>query len=298
MFSKITYHSDLGTTPARVNRKTGELQINLPVWERLTPDEKRFVELHEEGHLVLQTRNELAADRYAFKKYAEEGRSLKAGVKSLTKMLQDKPTHLIRSNEILKQAANFQKNNSMSTGNIFITEAWENFLGFGKKARARREEKREFKFQKKYDKNERKNILAEAKAQQKVLLAEKGVSAGGMLAGGIGNAVGNLGSTFANVATGGLSGVLGGIGSTGLPPASPSTNLPSYSSAEMSLGGGGGGGSFQEAYQNYPSLGAEDYSTGAGGLSAITGKDNKNLPWIIGGVLAVVVVIALIMRKG
>src|SRR6266567_8628595 len=33
--TSITYHKDLGSTPARVNRKTGELQINMKVWPKL-----------------------------------------------------------------------------------------------------------------------------------------------------------------------------------------------------------------------------------------------------------------------
>lgn len=307
IFSKITYHNNLGTTPARVNRQTGELQINLPVWEKLTSEEKRFVELHEEGHLVLQTKNELAADRYAFKKYADEGYSLKAGVKALTKVLQDKPNHLIRSNEILKQATQYQKNRSMEAENIFISQAWENFLGFGKKAKARREERRERKderkdlrVQRRYDRNERKNLLADAKAQQKVLLTERGVSAGGMLAGGIGNAVGNLGNAFANVATGGLSGglggLLGGLGANGLPAGTPQTNTGTYSSSEMALGSGGGGGSFQQDYESATDPLSFPFNTNGIELPSDIQK-NKSLPLIIGAVLAVVVVLALIMRK-
>lgn len=294
-----------------MNRKTGELQINVPVWEKLSKDQQRFVELHEEGHLVLQTTNELAADRYAFDKYAKEGHSLKTAVKTLTGVLQNKPTHLLRSYAVLKQAENFQKNNNMSQGNVWITQAWDNFLGVGKKAKQkreerkevrqdrrearqeRREEKKDLKLQKRQDRNERKNTLAEARAEQKVLLAEKGQSAGGQLTAGIGNAIGNIGSTVASVASGGLSGALTGMG---IPPAAPYTNLPSPSLSEVALSQGSSGTSFQQSYES--DSGAErTFANDHGMFSSKLSGNKKNLPWIIGGVLVVIVVITLIIKK-
>lgn len=311
MFKTITYHTNLGTTPARVNRRSGELQINTPVFDKLTPEAKRFVLLHEEGHWVLQTRNELAADKYAFSKYVDEGHSLKAGVKALTQVLTNSPGHLVRSAEILKQAAHHQNKNSMN-GNIWITEAHDNFLGIGKKAKAKKAERQEVRAVKKdarverrlvkkdakvekkvdrnirrQDRNERKNLRNDSKIAQRAVLAETGQSAGGMFAGGIGNAIGGVASVVGSVFGGGSS----------LPPAVPYDNQPTFSPAEYQLSGGGGGGAFQEAYQTASAPGGYDSSIPYNDLPEANSK-NKNMPYIIAAVVVVLIgMAALFMRK-
>lgn len=83
----ITYHPDLGVTPARVNIKTGELQINLRVWNQLPQEHKFFVLLHEDGHARLQTFDEHKADEYARQIYLSKGYSLKSSITALTRLL-------------------------------------------------------------------------------------------------------------------------------------------------------------------------------------------------------------------
>jgi len=73
MFTSVTYNSFMGNIPARVNRMTGELQINPAIWNDLPSDYKEFILLHEEGHLKLNTPSEYEANRYAIENYAAVG---------------------------------------------------------------------------------------------------------------------------------------------------------------------------------------------------------------------------------
>lgn len=274
------------------------------MWNKLSEEEQRFVLLHEEGHLVLQTRNELAADRYAFDKYVGEGHSLKKSISALTKVLRNSPEHLTRTSQIFNRALQHQNNNNnmtTATGSPWIAEAWENASGKQKRQQrreerkekrqekkearqARKEDKKELRVQRKYDRNDRKNLRNEARAEQKVLLAEKGVTAGGLLTGGLGNAIGNIGSTAAALTGGGL-----------LPPAMPTTNFPTLNPAEMQLGGGGGGGSFQE---NFPTASAAPFETESLSIeSGITPQKKNNTGLLIAAAVAFVVIIALIFKR-
>lgn len=85
--TSIEYVTNLGTTPARVNRVTGECFINTPVFFNFPADIRLFILLHEAGHVVLNTTNEYEADNYAFEQYAKLGRSLKNSVKALSTVL-------------------------------------------------------------------------------------------------------------------------------------------------------------------------------------------------------------------
>ena len=88
---------DLGNTPARVNRRTGELYINLKKWKDLTPDARFFVLLHEAGHVDQDTRNEILADNYAFYAYARAGKPLSKSIQALTRLLTfNNPQHYDR----------------------------------------------------------------------------------------------------------------------------------------------------------------------------------------------------------
>ena len=51
-------------TPARVHRPTGIVEL-APSFFQLTPDQRRFVLLHEVGHYALNTRSEYDADAWA-----------------------------------------------------------------------------------------------------------------------------------------------------------------------------------------------------------------------------------------
>lgn len=58
------------TNPARVNIRTGDIEINSARWNKLSAEEREFVLQHEIGHYKLHTFDEVAADRYALQKLA------------------------------------------------------------------------------------------------------------------------------------------------------------------------------------------------------------------------------------
>ena len=103
--TKITYLPHLVGTPARVNRRTGEMQLSLKHMRAMPKEHRLFVMLHEKAHVELQTTDEVKADAQAFKEYADLGYSLNASVKALTKVLSDKnPEHFWRMYAQLQRA--------------------------------------------------------------------------------------------------------------------------------------------------------------------------------------------------
>lgn len=86
-FSSVTYMEDIGTTPARVNRPSRALQINLKVWPAMPDEHKVFVLCHELGHAELDTSDEFAVDKYASAMYTQLGYSLSESVRALTDLL-------------------------------------------------------------------------------------------------------------------------------------------------------------------------------------------------------------------
>ncbi|MFD1632029.1 hypothetical protein [Pseudopedobacter beijingensis] len=106
--TKIIKVPDLGMTPARVNRRTGVMEISVRHMRNMPVAHRLFVMLHEQAHVELQTTDEVKADAYAFKKYADMGYSLKESVKALTKVLNDKnPEHNWRMYLSLKRAEQY-----------------------------------------------------------------------------------------------------------------------------------------------------------------------------------------------
>lgn len=91
-FSRV-YPKRMGTNPAQVDRKTGELFVNPDVWPYLPDSFKTWILLHEEGHLKggangEPTADELLADKYAFEHYVgTEKQSLRKSVLILHKTL-------------------------------------------------------------------------------------------------------------------------------------------------------------------------------------------------------------------
>ena len=102
---RIEIVPDLGSTPARVNRRTGTVYISKRVFEPLSERERNFVLAHEEGHYRLNTCDETKADEYAFKKYAgTEPFSLKNTLKILRDTLdtENNPGHRRRLIQLQK----------------------------------------------------------------------------------------------------------------------------------------------------------------------------------------------------
>lgn len=93
---KVVYNSDLLFTPARIQSKTGVIEVgrkfkNFPFPVRL------FILCHEEGHLLYA--NEENADLYACKLYVNNGYNKSNALYSLTKVLK---TSEQNKNRILK----------------------------------------------------------------------------------------------------------------------------------------------------------------------------------------------------
>ncbi|MCO5232853.1 MAG: hypothetical protein LC105_05425 [Chitinophagales bacterium] len=106
VLNKISFVDSLrGDNPATVNRRTGEMYVSAKIWKQMTPDQRLFMMLHEEGHVILQTTNEFEADRYAFEQYIRTGRSLKHLVSALTHFLDStNPEHIQRAQSLLAMA--------------------------------------------------------------------------------------------------------------------------------------------------------------------------------------------------
>lgn len=85
--TKITKVADLGNTPAKVNRVTGELYISEKHFSRMSPIQRKFVLFHEQGHCLLNTTSEEAADNYAVDELLKRGYPLSEILKSLTRVL-------------------------------------------------------------------------------------------------------------------------------------------------------------------------------------------------------------------
>lgn len=105
----ITYHEDLGNTPARVNRFTGEIQVNNRYFDHMPAFRKKFVLEHEKGHFLTPSRNEFVADRYAFNHLAgSQHRSLKESVYSISRVLTFRnPEHMARLVEMVRMALQY-----------------------------------------------------------------------------------------------------------------------------------------------------------------------------------------------
>lgn len=102
----FTYWPDLGSTPARVNRFTGEIQLNMRYFNRMPEFHRRFIIEHEKGHYMLNTRSEFEADRFAFRRLAGSSPgSLKESVKSISRVLSfNNPEHLDRMRRVVIMA--------------------------------------------------------------------------------------------------------------------------------------------------------------------------------------------------
>lgn len=109
-------------SPAIVNRATGELYINLSVWNNLSTELKLFILLHEAGHATLQTESEHEADAWAFDKYAELGYPLTKSIYALSRVLKfNKPEDYDRLQSQLQRAASYDyytNNNQKAKGMI------------------------------------------------------------------------------------------------------------------------------------------------------------------------------------
>lgn len=308
--TSTTYTKWDSVSPARVNRKTGALYINKPVWDKLSPDARAFVYFHEEGHVVLDSTDEMEVDRYAFKKYVQSGRSLKNAVRSLTGVLSGKSSqHLDRANAVLQYAIEHDQNFSeMASQRKQARQAKRADKKAARQERKqvrveRREERKQLRNDKKTARIERKNLRTESKAQKRVTLANQGVDSGAGLAGGLGQALGGIGGAVAGIMSGGATTALGTMADTIMNQ--PAEISPAVSNLQASMGqqvpsgaaaamasGGGGGGFLQSDTTEEP----EENSGTSVSLGLNVNKKN-NTPWIIAGIAIVVIVLVVVLVK-
>jgi hypothetical protein len=108
--TSIVWVDDLGASPAMVDPKTGIMYANAAMLKNMKPEHIKFIFWHEEGHLALQTSDELAVDDYAFKKYAKAKLPLSESVKVLCQVLhEDNPGHYYRMYEALERAKDYDR---------------------------------------------------------------------------------------------------------------------------------------------------------------------------------------------
>lgn len=84
---KVYFVEDLGGTPAKCLRSTGEMWIALKWWRKLPFEHKVFIILHENAHIVLNSSDEKEVDAYAHAQYLRMGYSITKSIEALTKVL-------------------------------------------------------------------------------------------------------------------------------------------------------------------------------------------------------------------
>ena len=209
-------------TPARVNHKTGYIFISKAHFDKMDPVYRDFVIAHEEGHLSLNTSNEEAADQYAVYRMIKKGYPLSKIMQSLTRVLNyDKPAHYGRTLNVFsllayhdivknnnKKLLNFLKQSNMVTPieNSYLDEIYmssfvgdyDDFLGLGKKAQQRREERHKARMEKKAAKTEIKRAKALQKQAKAQAIAE-GTYQPESFGSGVAKALGGLGQGVAAI---------------------------------------------------------------------------------------------------
>jgi hypothetical protein len=96
-FKKIIFSYEPSKGAARSNLKNGTVIINNSKCTNMPLEHLFFILCHEEGHIVLNTKDELEADKYAFAKYEKYNFDNSATVNVLKEHLDEKnPVHQAR----------------------------------------------------------------------------------------------------------------------------------------------------------------------------------------------------------
>ena len=139
----VKYVDDLKSpTPARVNWLTGEISINSKVWNKLPEAYRNFILEHEIGHYTLNTRDEFAADNYAFEHFAgTQPYSLRNSIKTMSEVFSfTKPEQYARLEAQIKRALKYDYEHNQNlkakqlldklNDNEMINNNDENALGY------------------------------------------------------------------------------------------------------------------------------------------------------------------------
>ncbi|MCB9033500.1 MAG: hypothetical protein H6553_06670 [Chitinophagales bacterium] len=197
---------------ASVHRRTGDIYIDLPQWRKLKPEHRFFVLLHEYGHHVLNSKDELAVDQWAFNEYVKKGYSLKEAVFALSKVLTgNNPEHALRVKAQLERAILQDKKEQAMINLNTHGDEFSHISGRRKAKKARKQKKKDAKVDLKIRKREARVVKREGRAEKKhatanqknaeaearLVLADQGIamptraaSIGGAITGLIGQAVG------------------------------------------------------------------------------------------------------------
>jgi hypothetical protein len=114
LITKKILVDDLGDTPAMTHRPTGTMFIARKWLYRLSPEQWKFIEKHEEAHSKFDSTDEFFADDYASREYLKNGGSPYQSVAALANGLPFKtPDHHARLLAQVVRAAKYdcEKNN-------------------------------------------------------------------------------------------------------------------------------------------------------------------------------------------
>jgi hypothetical protein len=312
-FAYVKFYNDPAQGLAYCNRRTGGLYINKAHWYKLPEEQKFWVLSHEEGHVVEQTRDEIEADAHAHRKYMAAGLPLSQSVKALTTHLQEgNQVHIARAwlqlQRTLQHDFNYNHHDAAyrprydNTANVkhqlqtmhrvaphpamvnpHDHDNESHFLGFGKKAKARKTEKRAFRSEKRQIRLERKRSKIgnrNSKAESRLILAEQGISQPSDFSQGL-SAVTSLASS-----------IMGG-GGQGAPVGNerPQPTMGDMQQAAGAIMGAGG-----NQQQPFTQDEEPEYEAPAPRKEDPKKKDSKT--WlIVAGVAVVVIVVVVIMFK-
>lgn len=95
----ISYYSKLHKTitPARIHKKTGEIQISAEKFRKLTVPMRMFILLHEWAHWYKKSGNEIECDLYAARIFLGLGFPRYEAISAVTEVLTDHPDHIERA---------------------------------------------------------------------------------------------------------------------------------------------------------------------------------------------------------
>ena len=178
--TKVTFTDEIDC-PAAIWMHSGHLLLHPELWGDLPADQRLYVILHELGHAVLLTEDEKAADRWASDQFFNRyNGSPRQSVIALTDGLSfNDPEHAERAMLQLERAflhdQKLQKMERVNARDMGMADSFQSFLGLGKAAKEKREnrqEQKQIEQQLKNDKKAAQNEVILARAEKKRATAD------------------------------------------------------------------------------------------------------------------------------
>lgn len=98
------------TTPARVNRRTGVVEISYNKMLKYSIPMRMLILLHEYGHHAINTSSEIEADAFAAKLYFKLGYSSREAIQALTAILPNTPSQVKRVKALIGELTKYVGN--------------------------------------------------------------------------------------------------------------------------------------------------------------------------------------------